>query len=226
MTSEDITSRVRHRSRTRSRRALLWWVAAGLCLSALAACVLGLIRVLVPTGPVDLRGNPVAFDDGALPGDGVVKKMDAVADSGARFVVRSVHLNVPLGALSEADATITPPGFTSAYRVRNLGVSLAHADSGTVYVAMHSLRNGAVGPGNSLIDVARGTSTVAPGALIGVGDRTYRVTGWQKIPKTAVPTNAGIWANTPGRLVVLTCLQIPAQTASIDNVVITAALVR
>ena len=190
-----------------------------------AAGVVGIVTVAsAPTGTVDMRGHHVVLEPGTVPAPAVEKKMDAVVNTGVRFTVPSVGLNVPLGELSEAGGTITPPGFTAAYRVRNLGVPLANATKGTVFVAMHSIRGGGIGPGNYLIDVSAGAAKVSDGAKIHVGSLTYSVTGSQTVTKNQLPKDAAVWANAPGRLVAITCLQTPAQTASTDNVVITAQL--
>lgn len=172
----------------------------------------------------DLKGNSVAFEPGSMPSAKVVQQMRAVADEGQRFRAPSVGLNVPLGAMTMVDNTITPPGFRSAYRVRNLGVSLQRADHGTVFVAMHSLRGGAVGPGNYLIDVARARARITKGAQIDVGDRKYIVTGTQLIKKTELGSKSAVWRDKPGRLVVITCLQRAQGGPSVDNVVLYAQL--
>jgi hypothetical protein len=109
--------------------------------------------------------------------------------------------------------------------VRNFGANLAHARTGTVFVVMHSCRGGAICPGNYLIDVAAGTASVKTGADVSVNGLHYRVTGWKKVYKPDVHSDAAVWANAPGRLVLFTCLQITAQTESIDNMIITAQLV-
>ncbi|NYG07273.1 hypothetical protein BJ986_001760 [Phycicoccus badiiscoriae] len=127
--------------------------------------------------------------------------------------------------MNEVNGIIDPPGFSSAYLVRNYGAPLARATTGTVFVVMHSCRGGAVCPGNYLINVAAGTSSLKPGADVYVGGLHYHVTGSQKVYKPDVHTQTDIWTNAPGRLVLFTCLQVPAQTESTDNMIITAQLV-
>src|SRR5699024_8173753 len=119
-------------------------------------------RPSTDSGTVDMHGDPAALDPGTMPAPAQTKAMRAVEATGHRFRVPSVGLDVPLGALTMVDKTITPPGITSAYRVRNLGVPLRKAARGTVFVAMHSLHDG-VGPGNYLIDEKAGTARVKPG---------------------------------------------------------------
>ncbi|MCB9407616.1 MAG: class F sortase [Tetrasphaera sp.] len=180
-----------------------------------------------PSGPttataVDMRGNRVTLDPGLVP---VPPSKSRAIDSGqGRLIVPSVGLNVPLGALDEVDGEITPPGFTSAYLVRNLGTTIGKASSGTVYLVTHSLRGGAIGPGNYLIDVDRGTGSLAPGAIVEVSGLRYAITQSQSITKAQLPHAKTIWANTPGRLVLITCLQRSEGGPSIDNMVFTGTL--
>lgn len=177
-----------------------------------------------PDEPTDLAGNAVTYETDATPPPEVTEKMDAVDDAGDRFAVPSADLDVPLGALTMTSGTITPPGFTSAYLVRNLGVSLEDAAEGTVFVVMHSLRGGGVGPGNYLIDVENETAAVDPGATVTVGDRSYTVTGDLAITKTGIQDSESVWQNVPGKLVIITCLQRPEGGPSQENIVITATL--
>jgi hypothetical protein len=214
-------------SRLAAVRAWRWWPAA---IAAAAAVVLavGVVAFLhLAHGGSgiqgeDLRGNTVALEDDAGLTPSIVAAMHASADTGERFRVASVGLDVPLGALDETAGTITPPGFAAAYRVRNLGVAPADAARGTVFIAMHSLRDGAVGPGNYLIDVAKKRAKVKIGALIDVAGVTYRVTEARAVSKTAISHDRSVWANVPDRLVVITCLQRPEGGPSRDNMVITA----
>ncbi|MFE4951918.1 class F sortase [Leifsonia sp. NPDC056665] len=173
--------------------------------------------------PKDMRGNPVILPP---PSTAVQEKTNAVSHVKAMTLrVPSAGLTVPLGELNDVDGVIDPPGFASAYLVRNYGANLTNAAKGTVFAVMHSCRGGAVCPGNYLINVNSGTAAVAPGADIYLGTLHYRVIGSEKVYKPNVHLETNIWANTPGRLVLLTCLQVPNQTASIDNMVITAQLV-
>lgn len=219
-----------HHSRTRdsqSRRRLTTVVALIVAACLIAAGGVGVaVTLLTPHAPaaptaVSMNGKPVTLDPGVVPIP--ASKSHAVADTGARLIVPSVGLNVPLGAMDEVDGQVTPPGFTSAYRIRNLGVALTAPASGTVFVAMHSLRDGAIGPGNYLIDVTKGTPKVAVGAKVEAAGVTYTVTGAQRVMKTDLPHDTAIWANTPDRIVLITCLQNPQNVESAFNVVITAS---
>jgi hypothetical protein len=173
--------------------------------------------------PTDMRGNPVVFP---APSPEMLARIDAVpSEGGMRLNVPAAALDVPVGAINQVDGVMDPPGFASAYLVRNYGANLAHATVGTVFVVMHSCRGGAVCPGNYLIDIAAGTASVPQGTDVYLGDLHYRVTGWQKVDKPQVGATAEIWENVPGRLVLLTCLQNRTQTASTQNMIITAQLV-
>ncbi|MFT4286347.1 class F sortase [Nocardioides sp.] len=183
------------------------------------------VATRTPEGLADLNGNLVQLDPGTVPDAETLKKMDVVEDNGLRFKAPSVGLDVPLGEMSMVDSIITPPGLTSVYWVRNIGVGLDAAADGTVYVATHSLRDGATGPGNYLIDIDARRAAITRGALITVGDLRYRVTGSREITKTELPRARQVWVNRPRRLVVVTCLQRPEGEPSLQNVVIFARLV-
>lgn len=211
-------------SRTRRRPGSVR-IAIAAALAAVAVAVGGLTVASYLGGghPRDMRGNPVDLPE---PSQAVQRKTEAVAQVDGRTLrVPSAGLTVPLGELNEVDGVIDPPGFASAYLVRNYGTQLAHAGIGTVFVVMHSCRGGAVCPGNYLTDLTAGTSSLPVGADVFVGGLHYRVTGSQAVYKPDVHADTALWANVPGRLVLLTCLQTPAQTASVDNLVISAQLV-
>jgi FlaG/FlaF family flagellin (archaellin) len=167
---------------------------------------------------VDMAGKPVVFDPDVTP----VPEAEAIEDVGTRFEVPSVSLNVPLGEMSEVDGEITPPGFTSAFLIRNRGVAPDDAAKGTVYVVMHSLRNGGKGPGNYLFDVSDGSSRVNEGDLISVAGTQYTVTKHEVVGKRELPAREDLWAQTPNRLIVVTCLQSPDGNPSTSNFVLVA----
>jgi hypothetical protein len=169
---------------------------------------------------VDMRGRTVTLDPGETPIPSA--SSHAVEDTGSRLIVPSVHLDVPLGGLDAVDGQITPPGFTSAYQVRNFGVSPADGASGTVFIVMHSLRNGGVGPGNYITDVARQRSKLAPGAVIEAAGQRYTVTGSELVSKDQLAESADVWSNTPGRLLLITCLENADGSPSTQNLVIDA----
>lgn len=168
--------------------------------------------------PVDMGGNRVHLED-PLP-----EGQTASSPTRARFTVGAVGLDVPLDTLDATDGVIEPPGFTSAYWVENRGVSFENPADGTVFVAMHSLRGGGVAPGNYLIDVQNRRSKVQPGDAITVGASRYTVTQAGPVQKTDIADRSDIWADSPGRLVVITCLQRPQGGPSVQNMVIEAQL--
>ncbi|MFD7643402.1 class F sortase [Kitasatospora sp. NPDC059795] len=175
-----------------------------------------------PAG-VDMNGRPVQLDPGGGLAPQQRQQQDAKPEGAGRFVVPSVGLDVPLGTMNEVAGSVVPPGFASAFLIVNLGAPTSPA-TGTVYVAMHSLRWGAVGPGNYLFAPETGTSKVAPGAAVFAGGVRYVVDGATAVPKAELPDADAIWADVPGRLVVLTCLERPDNSPAVDNFVIVAHL--
>ncbi|WP_437582534.1 class F sortase [Paramicrobacterium sp. CJ85] len=195
---------------------------AAACMAVVLICigVIGLVSSAEdsPDAVPDMNGKPVTFEAGAKPSP----EASPTPDIGTEFEVPSVGLDIPLGALSAVNGEITPPGFTSAYWIRNVGVSPKDADTGTVYVVMHSLRDGAVGPGNYLIDVANERAAVDEGAKILVDGISFSVTSSRHVSKSELPNDAEIWADTTNRLVIITCLQRADGSPSTDNMVIIA----
>lgn len=178
----------------------------------------------MPSGvAVDLNGNAVAPDaeDGEL-SPWQREQQQAESSGHGRFRVPAVDLDVPLGALSEVDGVVTPPGFASVYWVRNRGAAPSASEDGTTFVVTHSLRGGAVGPGNYLIDVDAGRSALPTGTEVIVDDQHYRVSGSHAVRKDSLAAATDVWADVPGRLVIITCLQVPAGTPSTENIVIFA----
>lgn len=165
----------------------------------------------------DMNGNTVQLDPTDTPPD-----QDTTAPLHTNLVIPAVGLDVPLESMLETAGQITPPGFTSAYLVRNRGVQLADATTGTVFLAMHSLRDGGKAPGNYLIDPATQQSTLHVGDQIQVGPHHYQIDSTEIIDKTDLPHTDHIWQNTPGRLVIFTCLQRPNNQPSTHNLIITA----
>jgi len=156
---------------------------------------------------VDMVGNHVEPDDPSMFDPQTIEAMDANDDTGQRFIIDAVNLDVPLGEVNEVNNVINPPGFKAAYQIRNRGVSLDKAETGTVYVAAHSLRSPGKAPGNYIISIDAGTVIVPVGSTIQVGSRTYIMKSSQIVAKTDLGADSKIWANTPGMLVFITCLQ-------------------
>lgn len=135
------------------------------------------------------------------------------------FQVPSVGLDTGLETMTEVNGAINPPGLHNGYVVRNHGTP-DHPERGTTYVAIHSVQ-GAQLPGNTLIDVDAGKAAVEEGESITLQDRDYTVTDSYTVSKTDISGDDRVWADEPGRLVILTCLQ-RASGRSADNVVIEA----
>lgn len=212
-----------HRRAAARRRPAVALAACGVALALVGGFLLSHHHDDTPPSATrDLRGKPVILAPGVVPPAPVVAKMRVNDDVGTRFEVPSVGLDVPLGTLSMVDDNITPPGIDSAYEVRNLGVSPDRAGAGTVFVVMHSLHGGGVGPGNYLIDAARGTTSLARSAAVVVSGVTYKVTGSQAVPLDDLPDRDRVWAAVPNRLVIITCLQTTDGRPATKNLVITA----
>ncbi|MGP9694269.1 class F sortase [Brachybacterium sp. AOP25-B2-12] len=217
----------RHAARPRRSGRALTIVLAVLSVLAVVAGAVMLTHQAVETSeaPKDLDGNAVQLEPADVPPPEVADRMevqDAPAQGGPRLAIPSASLDVPLGSLLAVDGEITPPGFTQAYAVRNLGVGTEHAADGTVYVVMHSVQHGNA-PGNAVIDVDTGAVSVADGAKIQVGDLHYTVTGSLTVGKGELASRADLWSDDPGRLVLITCLQ-RTEGRSLDNAVIIAQL--
>jgi len=141
---------------------------------------------------------------------------------GERLLIPAVGLDVPLGEMEGAGGVITPPGAVAAYWVRNIGASLNAPQKGTVFVAMHAVMGGGVGPGNFVIDEDRAASRVPVGSVVAVAGVHYRVTGSLEVARGRLAAARSVWANTPDRLVIITCLLTPGDNEPIDNLIITA----
>ncbi|MDN5659835.1 MAG: class F sortase [Brevibacterium aurantiacum] len=152
------------------------------------------------------------------PSETDVEEMQIEALDG-EFQIPSVGLDTGLETMSEVNGAINPPGLRNGYVVRNHGTP-DHPERGTTYVAIHSVQ-GAELPGNTLIDVDAGEPTVEKGESITLQDRDYTVTEAYTVPKTDISGDDRVWADEPGRLVILTCLQ-RRSGRSADNVVIEA----
>lgn len=192
------------------RRGVGTVLVAVTTLAAAVACV-GLLlawsRSGEPVGRVvrDLAGNAVALD-------APDREAARVRRTGERFEAPAQDLSVPLLSAVAVDGVINPPSLTEAFRYREYG-DPGRPGSGTVVVAVHSVRGGA-GPGNALVAPGAGGDG-GPAVRVAVGDPlvvagvTYRVTGTQVLAKAEVAADASIWRGEDG-LVVLTCFPDPA----------------
>lgn len=205
------------RDRGRTRRSRLATASLALLLILGGTLLLGHGMLERSSAPRDLDGRPVVLDDVALPdasARGAMQVVEPSTDSsGARFRVPSVGLDVGIGALREVGGDITPPGFSGVYQVTNRGVGIADHARGRVFVVTHSVRDGRA-PGNALRDLGVGTAILVDGV-------DYTTTSTERVSKSELAVRDDIWADTPGTLVVITCLQ-REHGPSLDNVVITA----
>ena len=179
----------------------------------------------------DMNGRQMRPDDPSEQDPTWVKEAHITFYDGLTFEIPSVGLNVPLGEVNQVRGVISPPDYTSAFRVRNLGVNLDAAGTGTVYIVTHSARLPGQAPGNLVQNIAARSVIVMPGAVIKVGNLTYTATSSMIFPKTELGSHAELWANTPGMLVFITCLQYTnkaeyAGGSSHDNIVIIGQLVK
>ena len=184
-------------------------------------------------GMIDLQGNIVTPEDTQVLDPSYASAAEETPEitltpgaPGLRFKIPSVGMDVSLGAVNEVDNTLNPPGFRSAYLVRNVGAgSLERAAEGTLVVVMHSVRAPGFGPGNYLINFNEQTVSLSPGAQILVGDRTYQYTRFAMINKADLAGTAEVWDNTPGELILITCMLNLQHTLSDINVVVFGTLV-
>lgn len=156
--------------------------------------------------------------------------MNQVSNLGERFKIDSVGLDVPLGAITMVDDAVEPTNFTSVFQIRNLGVPYTNPAEGTTYLATHALdvepdgnmfnyTPGGIAPGNFFFDSTTGESTLNEGDEIVVGDRTFAVTGSERIGKGMISQNKELWdSSIQNRLVILLC-----QPDSNDNHVVYAS---
>lgn len=222
--------------RSRASRRMPLWLSIFLALISAAALVL--LTITMPATadaavPVDLDGRPVRLEQSVessavAVADSVISQVSVddsteIADIGDWLVIASVGLDVPLGSLVESDGVIEPQGFTSAYLVRNRGVSPERAEAGTVYVVMHAVQGGRA-PGNYLVDPETGDIADLTGSHVVIAHRDYLVTGVETIAKSDLANRADIWRGISGRLVLITCLPEGSGYSS-DNVVVTAELI-
>ena len=204
------------------RRTAGWLAALILAVSG-AVMIKGSLGDGGPDGTLtDMHGNQVTISGGGIPSEDLTRRMNVGQGAGATVIVPAVGLTVPLGELSAVDGEITPPGFAEIYHVRNRGVSLDQAGSGTVYLVTHSVVGG-YAPGNAVMDPADGRSLLTPGDSIDVSGLRYRVASHELVVKDDLPGLPGVWNDAAGRLVFITCL-IRGNAETSENLVVTAML--
>lgn len=170
----------------------------------------------------DMQGRRVQIEAGTAPSSATITRMRVSQAAGQRLQVPSVGLDVPLASMVEVNNSITPPTYTQAYWVRSRGVSPARASSGSVFVAIHTVHGG-LAPGNYLVNMSTGRPKVSAGASVVVAGTRYTVDASTAVSRAGLPSTAWVWRNTPGRLVLITCLQ-DSDGLLPDNLVVTAHL--
>ncbi|MDR1711937.1 MAG: class F sortase [Propionibacteriaceae bacterium] len=172
----------------------------------------------------DMAGNLVQPENPEDLTPEAIEAMDVEPMEG-RFQVPAVGLDAPLKKMNMVNNVINPPGFQEVYWIRNLGVSVQEASQGTSYFAAHSLRRGAIGPGNYLIDVEAAEGKVPIGSDMYIDSVKYVVTEVRKVEKKKIKNESDIWQqDIPNRAIVVTCLQRPNNGASVYNIVVIGML--
>jgi len=172
---------------------------------------------------VDLDNNPITPEDPTATSSPFLEAANMVPDDGGDgFQVPKVKLDVPIGSVNDVNGVMNPANFTSVFWVRNRGVSLDNAEQGTVFMVTHAVQGGKA-PGNILQN--KGLAALSPGDLIKVNQRTYEFVSSEVIPKAEIGNHEDLWANDPGRMLVITCVLNPNGGLAVDNLVIVAKLV-
>jgi len=222
---DEVTERdadeVPHGAKTRRRGLVPIIVAVALICAGIGAGAY-VLWPRTPDGMVDLEGNIVVPDDPEATSPAFEEAADMVVDDGGEgFSIPRLGLHVALGSANEVDGVMNPPNFTSAFWIRNRGVGVSDADQGTVYVVAHSVQWGKA-PGNYLQD--HESVLIVDGDVVGVDGRIYQVTDVELIAKTNIGNHPDLWANTPGMLVFVTCLERNDHAASTQNLVVVGQL--
>jgi hypothetical protein len=172
----------------------------------------------------DMDGRIVAPDEPDSTTKEFLEEAQMIVDEGGLgFEIPVAGLNVPLGSINPVKGVMNPPNFTSAFWIREVGVSPANAEKGTVVIVTHSLRAPGKAPGNFY--QKDGNTFLSPGDFIKVNGRVYAFTESMIIPKVDIGAKADIWEKTPGKLVVITCLQPKGGGATVNNLVLIGELV-
>ncbi|MDT0276510.1 class F sortase [Blastococcus goldschmidtiae] len=150
-----------------------------------------------------------------------------VPTSDVHVTVPAVGLDLPVLPLTPQQGVINPPTLTAAYWIEPYGApvgDVAQADN-TLYLAAHSTSAGVYGF-DALMDPDGKGSTLAPGDLVEVstpaGAVGYEVKRTERYAKGELPAAAEVWEAVPGRLVLITCLQLGGGRASSENLVVFA----
>ena len=140
--------------------------------------------------------------------------------------VPAVGLDLPVLPLAAPTGVIEPPLLTAAYWHQPYGHPVGQADQAdnTLYLAAHS-----AGTGSQGFDPLLGRdkeSTLTAGDAVEVstpqGTVTYIVERTAKYDKQHLAEAADVWADVPGRLVMITCVSPGGGKAATENLVVFA----
>ena len=141
--------------------------------------------------------------------------------------VPAVDLDLPVLPLTTRRGVIDPPLLTAAYWIEPYGDPVGSADQAdnTLYLAAHSAGRGSDGF-DPLLGSGEGGSALAAGDRVEVstpeGTVAYTVERTARYDKDALAGAAEVWEASPGRLVLITCLQRGGGRTSTENLVVFA----
>jgi Sortase domain len=159
-----------------------------------------------------------------LPPAGVVLPTPS---SDVHVTVPAVGLDLPVLPITPRNGEINPPQLTAAYWLDPYGdpVGAAGQADNTLYIAAHSTGTGKYGF-DPLVDVDDGGSALAAGDVVQVstpeGSVGYTVERTERYDKDELAAATEVWTATPGRLVLITCLELGNGRASTENLVVFA----
>lgn len=213
-----------NQSRRRSPLAAFLAVLGAVALAV--GCFLTYVALRGPEAPVyvDMYGHQVEVENSSVNDPEWVEKANLEQVTGASFRVPEKGLIYPYGEVNQVNGVINPPNFQGVFRVRNLGVDLTRATEGTVYLATHALRGGGRSPGNDLSDIDTRTTSLTPGMKLIVDTVPYFYESSYTIASDVLGLDVDLWANVPGRLVLVTCMQNADGSPRTHNLIITAWL--
>jgi Sortase domain len=140
--------------------------------------------------------------------------------------VPAVGLDLPVLPLAAPTGVIEPPLLTAAYWIQPYGHPVGQADQAdnTLYLAAHSAGKGSRGFDPLLSRDKQ--STLAAGDTVDVstpqGTVTYTVDRTAKYDKKHLAEATDVWADVPGRLVMITCVSPGGGKAATENLVVFA----
>ncbi|WP_448613633.1 sortase domain-containing protein [Modestobacter sp. URMC 112] len=203
-------------------------------LSGLAA--LGLTGAVVlgaglSTDPAPGAGGqaPAELTAAPLPGAPPTSTPSAhtTPSSAVHVRVPAVDLDLPVLPLTTQRGVIDPPLLTAAYWIEPYGepVGSAGQAENTLYLAAHSAGRGSDGF-DPLLGPGEGGSALGAGDQVEVstpgGTVSYTVERTARYDKDDLAGAAEVWEASPGRLVLITCLQREAGRTSTENLVVFA----